>query len=138
MFLRRLCPWTALVLLEEALGWLRAGCGLLPPRVLWTPTGFLSSARFLMATNIRLRRCNAVSRGQLDFECDDFVPYCVGALALWNGKEFAQPAARIMGLGYQGLRRIPLRVNAWGLDWLFRGGLFFVHEGIILRTPPTG
>ena len=121
---------------EEALGWLRAGWGLLPPHLLWTPTRFLSSGRFLTATNIRLRRCSTVSRCQLDFECDDLIPNRVGAFAIGNGEEFAQPATWILGLRW--LRLVALHVNELPFDRLFWSSLFVVHEHIIPRTSLIG
>ncbi len=116
------------MLLEEALGGLRAGSGFLPPRLLGSPPRFLAPARFLTATNIRLRQDSTVARRQLDFESDDLVPLRVAAFTLGNGKKFAQPAPRVLGL----------RFRERGFAWLFRNGFFVVHDDIILRTAPDG
>lgn len=92
----------------------------------------------LAAAHICLWRCGAVSRRKLDFESDDLVPYRIAAVTFWDSEEFAQAAARIVWLGDDGLRLLPLHVNVRDLDWVFCDGLFFVHRRIILRTPLTG
>jgi hypothetical protein len=91
-----------------------------------------------MATSNRLQRCSTVSRRQLDFESDDLIPYCIGAVAIRNGEEFPQPAMWVLGLGFEGRCLVLLHFNEWRFDWLFWSGLFFVHDGIIPQTPLVG
>jgi hypothetical protein len=91
-----------------------------------------------MVTRIRLRRCCTVSGRQLDFESDDLIPYCIGAVAIRNGEEFPQPAMRILGLGFEGRRLVLLHFNEWRFGWLFWSGRFFAHDDIIPLMPPLG
>ena len=73
----------------------------LPPP--WTLPRFVSSARFLKATNIHLRRWSTVSRSKLDLESDDLIPQRIGAFAIGNREEFAQPATWISSKGFEPL-----------------------------------
>jgi len=74
----------------------------------------------------------------LDFEYDDLIPYRVGAIAIRNGEEFAQPVTGILGLRFERLRLVSPHFNELCFDCLFCSGLFFVHKDIIPRTLPTG
>ena len=94
-----------------------------------------------MAAGIALRRRGAVCRSQLYFEIDDLIPDRVGTIAIGNGEQFAQPAARIGGLGFgrpgfEGLRLGSLSFSGGRHGLLLWGGLFFVHVRIIPRTSP--
>jgi len=79
-----------------------------------------------------VRRLGAVPGGQLDFELDDLIPNRIGAVTIRNSAEFAQPAACIPELVWEGLR-----LDALPFGWLC--GLFFIHTDIIaqiVRTEP--
>lgn len=84
-----------------------------------------------LAVLIRLADRRAIPRRKLDLQVDDFIPHGIRALALGDGKQFTQAAARIraarfLGLGFDcgGIRRRGVR----GLVWRW---LFFVHTAIM-------
>jgi hypothetical protein len=117
-------------------GSLKGTLAWLPPP--WTLTRFVSSARFLKATSTRLRRWSTVSRSKLDLERDDLIPQRIGAFAIGNREEFAQPATWIASKGFETLYFVSPRFSELCFDWLFCSWLVFVHEDIILRTLLAG
>jgi len=48
----------------------------------------------------RLITGNTVTRRELDFQLDDFIPLLIGSIPLWNRKEFTQATTRIGRRGY--------------------------------------
>jgi hypothetical protein len=107
---------------------------LLAPRLFGPPALFLAPGLLLAAAGIRLGRRKAVSGRQLDFETGDLVPHRIATVALRDRKQLAQAAARVRGLGFEGLGLVyglglveGLRLA--GLIW---AGGFFVHPRIIL------
>ncbi len=102
----------------------------LPTRLVRPPALILTHSGQL-AILILLPDRRAIPRRELDLQVDDFVPHGVRAVALGDGEQLPQAAARIraarfFGLGFRcgGVRRRGVRRLVW--RWLF-----FVHTAIM-------
>jgi len=102
--------------LGKALARPRVRSALRAPALLRTSPPFLPTSGILTPTGIGRRRRYAVSRSQLDFKADEFIPNRIRAVAIGNGEQFAQAAARIPVLLAGCLILIRLRFGARRLD----------------------
>ncbi len=76
-------------------------------------TGIAAASLFVAA--------DAITRGELDFQFDDFVPLLIRAVALGNGQQFAQAAT---GIELRRRRRLILgRIfGIWIIHWKQKSG----------------
>ena len=113
---------------------LRAGCrtGIAATDV--ATTGLVAMPRLVVtrlptAARLRFTAGNAVPRGQLDFQLDDFVPHFVAAVPFRNRKQFAEPAAHVQRLEFRLLHldgRVSVDSASAGVSsiWMSLFGLF--------------